>query len=161
MQLSSSPERNTEGPKNVVIHSPEAKEEESPLADEYEPKFNQIKEDLASIFKIYVEDEVLLNNPYVKDEMYTKVKEGLEHNEYFALYCMMETKLHKKGPSLLTKKDLLSRGIRSYQNNARAILHRYENKGPRLKEVKKLFIDSGMFTEQEIEQELQRPKYLH
>ena len=160
MQLSSSPQRNNEDSKEVV-HSPEPATHKEPGAVKYVPKIEHIQEDLASFFQIYIENEAMLNNRYIKDEMYTKVKEGLEHNEYFALYCMMEIKLHNEGPSLLTKKDLISRGIRSYQNNARAILHKYEKKGPRLKEVKKLFIDSGMFTEQEIERELQRPKHLH
>jgi hypothetical protein len=128
---------------------------------ETEPRFDQIREDLASMFLIHVENEEMLQNPYVKDELYKAVEEDLKLNRYFALDYMAQEKLHTEGESLLTHKDFRVRGIRSLQNHGRIILHAYEHKGPVLTRIKVLFILTGMFTEQELEQELHRPQHLN
>jgi hypothetical protein len=128
-------------------------------SEEYVPRFKHIQEDLASLFLISVEKEELLNNPFVKDELYRAVHDDLTLNRYFSLDYMVKEKLHNDGEPLLSKKDLLSRGIRLLQNHGRIILHSY--KQPELSRIKELFIISGMFTEKEIEGELQKPFLLH
>lgn len=127
-------------------------EEAVPSVEEFVPEFELQKEALEKIFNIEVPYARALDFPWVKDELYAKVKEGLENNEYFALDFMIEE-------NLLTKKDLQERKINTLQDHARVILHKY--KGPRLVQAKKLFITAGLFTEKEIEEELQKPSPLH
>lgn len=142
---------NGEQPQEVFLQSPEV--------IEIEPKFTQLQEDLLFMFEIKVTSETSLRYPWVKDEFYTKVVEGLTNDEYFALDYMVNEKLHGEGEPLLNQEDLLSRGIRTLQNHGRNILHKY--KEPRLSRVKELFIVSGIFTELEIERELATPPLLH
>jgi hypothetical protein len=148
-------------PQKIKEHSlslPQKKEVEQL---ETEPRFDQIREDLASMFLIHVENEEMLQNPYVKDELYKAVKEDLMLNRYFALDYMAQEKLHVDGEPLLTRDDFKKRGIRSLQDHGRTILHAYEHKGPTLMRIKELFVLTGMFTEQEIESELHRSQYLN
>jgi hypothetical protein len=145
----------------VILQSPNSKQESLVETIETEPRFDQIREDLASMFLIYIESEEMLQNPYVKDELYKAVKEDTLLNRYFALDYMAQEKLHVDGEPLLTRHDFKKRGIRSLQDHGRIILHAYEHKGPTLARIKELFILTGMFTEQEIESELHRPEYLN
>jgi hypothetical protein len=145
----------------VILQSPNSKQESLVETIETEPRFDQIREDLASMFLIYIESEEMLQNPYVKDELYKAVKEDTLLNRYFALDYMAQEKLHVDGEPLLTRHDFKKRGIRSLQDHGRIILHAYEYKGPTLARIKELFILTGMFTEQEIESELHRPEYLN
>lgn len=124
----------------------------TPETIEVEPRFQQLQEDLQFMFTIHIEDETMLENPYLKNELFTKVKEGLINNEYFALDYMAHESLHIDGEPLLTKEDCIKRGIRSLQDHGTKILHMYSE--PRLGRVKELFIKTGMFTEEELEQEL-------
>lgn len=114
---------------------------------EVEPRFEQIKDDLAAMFTIEVTSEISLRYEWVKDEFYSKVVEGLMYDEYFALDYMANEEL-REGEPLLTKDDMVKRGIRSLQDHAEKILHMY--KEPRLKRIKELFIKSGLMTEEEI-----------
>ena len=152
---------NNEPKKVAIVHSPKINQTSTVETIETEPRFDQIREDLASMFLIYVESEDMLQNPYVKDELYKAVAEDLGLNRYFALDYMAQEKLHTDGEPLLTKHDFTIRGIRSLQNHGRIILHAYENKGPILMRIKELFILAGLFTEAEIERELHRPQYLN
>lgn len=140
-----------ERPQEVVLQSPEV--------IEIEPKFKQLQEDLFSMFEIKVTSENSLRYPWVKDEFYAKVVEGLANDEYFALDYMANEKLHEDGDSLLNQEDLLSRGIRTLQDHGRIILHKY--KEPRLSRIKELFITSGIFTELELEKESAALSLLH
>lgn len=114
---------------------------------EVEPRFEQIKDDLAAMFTIEVTSEASLHYEWVKDELYSKVVEGLMYDEYFALDYMANEELYK-GEPLLTKDDMVKRGIRSLQDHAEKILHMY--KEPRLSRIKELFIKSGIMTNKEI-----------
>lgn len=116
-----------------------------------EPRWKQLKEDLAFMFNVEVTSEASLKYPWVKDELFSKVVEGLINDEYFALDFMANEELHN-GEPLLSKEDFISRGIRSYQDHARIILKKY--KGQHLASVKQLFTLSGLMTEDEIEQSL-------
>lgn len=129
-------------------HAPHLKQEEVLLL---EPRFRQLKEDLAFMFNIEVTSEASLKYPWVKDELFSKVVAGLTNDEYFALDFMANEELHG-GEPLLSKEDFIRRGIRSYQDHARTILHKY--KGQHLANVKQLFTLSGIMTEEEIVQAL-------
>jgi hypothetical protein len=142
--------------KNEMLHS-----QEEPLSSEttieVEPRFEQLKNDLSSMFTIEVTSETSLRYPWVKDELYSKILEGFEDNNYFALDYMVHEKLHENGEALLTKEDLIARGIRSHQDRGRTILHRWLP--PRRNYIEDLFLEAGMFTKEELEEErLNYPK---
>lgn len=145
--------------REAILHSPKHKETHQVI--QIEPRFHQIREDLASMFLIDVTSEEMLQNPYTKNELYRAVEKDLALTRYFALDYMAKETLHIHGEPLLTKKDFMVRGIRSLRNNGRAILHLYKHKGPLLARIKELFILTGMFTENELEQELIKPSHLH
>lgn len=142
-------------------HSLEAANKEEPGIEtiETEPRFTQIQEDLEAMFTISIKSEDDLENRYIKDDFYRKVKEDLENDTYFSLHYMAYEKLHKdEGEPLMTKEDFVARGIRSLQDHGKNMLHKY--KGVRLSEIKKLFVLSGMFTENEIAEELEKSPLL-
>lgn len=130
---------------NVTPENPTSKEgleKVSPEITEYVPKFEHIKEDLKNLFQIEATSEASLAYPWVKDEMYTKIIEDFNAGKPFALDY-----LFKEG--LLTKEDLISRGIQANKERALQILQSL--RGPRLFSVKELFIDTGLLTQEEID----------
>ncbi len=126
---------------------------------EVEPRFNQIREDLASMFTVYIENEEMLVNRFVKDELYSKVVEDLKLFHHFALDYMIEEKLYPDGDPLLTREDFIRRGIRTLQKYGADILSR--SKEPARSRIKELFIRAGMFTQPEIEQTMHSLRNIH
>lgn len=124
-------------------------------AIETELRFEQIQEDLRVMFGVTVTSEVSLRYPWVKDELYARVAEGLEDNAYFALDYMVHEEVNpvKKLQGLLTRQDLITRGIRNYQDKGRTVLHTW--KPPRRNYIEDLFLEAGMFTKEELEHERQ------
>lgn len=128
-------------------------------AIEVEPRFNQIREDLASMFMIYIKNEQMLHNAYVKNELYSRVDEDIKLLHHFALDYMAEEKLHPDGEPLLTKEDFTLRGIRTLQHYGTMILAK--SKEPARSRIKELFVRTGMFTQHEADQEVEALKTLH
>lgn len=126
---------------------------------ELEARFNQIREDLASMFLVYVENEEMLQNKYVKDELYIRVDEDIRLLHHFALDYMAQEKLHQDGEALLTQEDLKIRGIRKLQNYGTIILA--QSKEPARTQIKKLLVLAGMFTVGEAEREVPALRVLH
>jgi hypothetical protein len=151
------------GKNDVFDNRPDAKEkteatennaEKLAEAIELELRFEQIQEDLRVMFGVTVTSEVSLRYPWVKDELYAKVVEGLEDNAYFALDYMVHEEVDPKiKTGLLSRNDLIARGIRNYQDKGRTILHTW--KPPRRNYIEDLFLEAGMFTKEELEHERQ------
>lgn len=127
-------------PENSVPHSERI--DNSPEAVEYVSKFEHLKEDLVNLFNIEVTSEASLKYPWVKDEMYYKIIEDFSEGKPFTLDYMFEE-------GLLTKEDLKERNIQAIKPQALEILKTF--KGPRLTSAKKLFINTGILTEEEVE----------
>jgi hypothetical protein len=111
-----------------------------------EPRFEQIKEDLQALFTIHVTSETSLRYPWVKDEFYTKVVEGLHQGDYATLDYMIREPLGNNS-HLLTKEECLARGIQSLLPQALQILGNY--KEPRRTYIKNLFVEAGIMSEAE------------
>lgn len=108
---------------------------------EYIPKWKHHQESLSTMFDIDITSEPSLSYPWVKDELYEKVKEGFSEGTYFALDYMFEE-------GLLTQKDLQERGISSYRSQAHLILNNLRSIG-QYNQAKKLFEDTGILSEGE------------
>lgn len=134
-----SPEKNQNHPENIQRLSPQH-EDRTEEKVEYEPKFKQHQEDLKYLFAIDVHDEASLSNPFLKNEMYEKVLDDFKEGKPFALDYMFEE-------GLLTRDDLESRGIKNLKEQALKILGTF--KDPRFTSIKKLFINTGIITEEE------------
>lgn len=118
----------------------------------YVNHFDELAKVTEKLFGVVIPSEEALHFALIKNELYGKVKEDLEENRYFALDFMIEE-------GLLTKKDLVMRGVRDLQDHARIILRTY--KASRFVQAKKLFILAGIFTEKEMEEECNAIKLLH
>lgn len=111
----------------------------SPESEHYEPKFNQIKEDLHNLFNINVTSEISLQYPWVIDELYTAAVDELMKGTPWGFDYMVKE-------NLLTKKQIVERGVtKEMKNRALDILENL--KGPRFLRAKELFIETGILEE--------------
>jgi hypothetical protein len=106
-------------------------------ATEYVSRFKVLQDDLKYMFDIIVPYENALLFPWVKDELYTKVIEGLQEGNYFSLDYMLEE-------GLLSRDDLLNRGIRDYKDLAIAMIQKAKDK--RRTRAKELVLQAGILS---------------
>lgn len=109
-------------------------------AVEYVEAFKEIQEDLKFMFAIHVENEDDLSSPLIKDKLYEKVIEDLNAGKPFALDYMVEEKL-------LSKDDIIGRGIQNYKPQVIEILKKI--KGPIGRRMKDLIVNVGILSEEE------------
>lgn len=138
MQLSS-PQRNPEGPEEVVIHSPEENER-----DHFVSTFALLQEVL-KIFDIEVREkrpddstiEGTVEDPRIKDQMYDAVVRELHNGSTYALEFML-------GEELLSRQDFQKHGAKNLKDIACKILQ--ESKGAIKNRDRDSFINSGILT---------------
>jgi hypothetical protein len=128
---------NQDSPEVIPIVENDAVENEQ---EHYVHKFEVIKEAL-KMFGIEVTSEVSLRYPWVKDEMYHAAVNELKNGSTYALEYML-------GEELLTKDDVVSRGIRAAaKDTATSLIHTLKNQ--QRAQAAKLFIDTGILSEEE------------